>query len=125
MYGISLEVDFDMRMKVDFKADVYINVDTNSQVCYYWRVSYTVLLEEPIMSESELLQVAISELTHIRPNETFVLKDLFKGYEWNRIEQGMRSKLGTLFYVHVTSPSQKEIEVVSAGNGQRKYRRKF
>lgn len=77
------------------------------------------------MSEAELLQVAICELAHVRPNETFILKDLFKGYEWNRIEQGMRSKLGTLFYVHVTSPSQKEIEVVSTSGGQRKYRRKL
>lgn len=76
------------------------------------------------MSESELLQVAIKELAYIKPNETFVLKDLFKGYEWNRIEQGMRSKLGTLFYVHVNSPLQNEIEVVSTGSGQRKYRKK-
>ena len=34
---------------------------------------------------NSLLKTAIDETSHVREGETFLVKDLFKGYEWNRI----------------------------------------
>jgi hypothetical protein len=43
------------------------------------------------------LQKAIDELDHVLPGEVFLVKDLFKGYEWNRISIGDRRSLGLGF----------------------------
>lgn len=43
------------------------------------------------------LQKAIEELKHVLPGEVFLVKDLFKGYEWNRISIGDRRSLGLGF----------------------------
>lgn len=43
------------------------------------------------------LQKAINELDHVLPGEVFLIKDLFKGYEWNRISTGDRRSLGLGF----------------------------
>ena len=60
------------------------------------------------------------ELCHLKVNEKFVLKDLFKGYEWNRLKQGEKSTLGTLFFNYVQSNSS--IEVNYKNNGLREYK---
>ena len=49
---------------------------------------------------NDLLEQAISETLNLNNNEVFLLKDLFKGYEWNRISRGDRLLLGTLFLNH-------------------------
>lgn len=49
------------------------------------------------MSVNDLLEKAKDEIKNLQTNETFSLKDLFKGYEWKRIKQGDKSMLGTLF----------------------------
>lgn len=43
------------------------------------------------------LQIAIKEVDHLNEGEIFLLKDLFKGYEWNRLNIGERRSLGLLF----------------------------
>ena len=48
-------------------------------------------------SVNELLKQAISESTCLQENEIFLVRDLFKGYEWNRISRSDRLLLGTLF----------------------------
>ena len=67
-----------------------------------------------------LLEQAKSELCNLHVNEKFVLKDLFKGYEWNRLLQGEKSTLGTLFFNYVQSDPQ--IEVEQKNNGLREYK---
>ena len=52
---------------------------------------------------NDLLEQAISETLNLNNNEVFLLKDLFKGYEWNRISRGDRLLLGTLFLNYVNS----------------------
>lgn len=51
---------------------------------------------------NQLLQEAIQESENIKEGEIFLVKDLFKGYIWNRIELKDRLLLGILFlnYVH-------------------------
>ena len=49
------------------------------------------------MSVNELLEQAKVEIENLNEGETFVLKELFKGYEWKRIGQGDKSTLGVLF----------------------------
>ena len=67
-----------------------------------------------------LFEQAKMELCHLKVNEKFVLKDLFKGYEWNRLKQGEKSTLGTLFFNYVQSNSS--IEVNYKNNGLREYK---
>lgn len=40
-----------------------------------------------------LMKKALNELTNLQRGE-FLLKDLFKGYEWNRLDRNIRLKLG-------------------------------
>ncbi len=49
------------------------------------------------MSVNELLEQAKNEIQYLNEHEVFVLKELFKGYEWKRISQGDKSTLGVLF----------------------------
>lgn len=45
----------------------------------------------------DCINEAISEVSNINTGEKFLVKDLFKGYEWNRLAIGDRRLLGTLF----------------------------
>jgi hypothetical protein len=71
---------------------------------------------------NELLEQAIKETKKLNTNEVFLVRDLFKGYEWNRISRSDRLLLGTLFlnYVHTTGMHLKPIEKTSSG--QQRYK---
>lgn len=71
---------------------------------------------------NELLVRAIEETKHLHTNEVFLVRDLFKGYEWNRISISDRLLLGTLFlnYVHTSGTCLKPIKKTSSG--QQKYK---
>jgi len=43
------------------------------------------------------LDKAVQETKFLNNGEIFLLRDLFKGYEWNRISRSNRLLLGTLF----------------------------
>jgi hypothetical protein len=47
-----------------------------------------------------LLSDAISTLDNLRSGEKFIVKDLFRGYEWNRIERANRTRLGSRFFYY-------------------------
>ena len=47
------------------------------------------------------LEQAILETKFLNKGEVFLVKDLFKGYEWNRIPRKSRLLLGTLFLNHI------------------------
>jgi len=72
---------------------------------------------------NELLTIAIKETDHLIKGEVFLVRDLFKGYEWNRISRSERLLFGTLFlnYVNMSKSCIKAIEKTSSG--QQKYRR--
>lgn len=61
-----------------------------------------------MLKVNELLEIAISEITNINPGEIFLLRDLFKGYEWNRISRSDRLMLGTLF-LNYTNTANNEV----------------
>jgi len=71
---------------------------------------------------NNLLSFAIKETENLMDGETFLLKELFKGYEWNRIPRNERLLLGTLFlnYANTTKCQIKAIEKTSSG--QQKYK---
>jgi hypothetical protein len=50
---------------------------------------------------NELLEQAIKETENLNKGEVFLVKDLFKGYVWNRIPRKYRLLLGTLFLNYV------------------------
>lgn len=66
---------------------------------------------------NELLEIAKSETSNLLLGEVFLLKDLFKGYEWNRISRSDRLLLGTLFlnYIRTTKNGIDAIEKTSSG----------
>lgn len=44
-----------------------------------------------LMSDvNELLNIAIKETENMKQREGFLVRDLFKGYEWNRISRSQR-----------------------------------
>lgn len=49
------------------------------------------------------LQSAIKEVGNLNPGEKFIVKDLFKGYLWNRIPKNERLTLGSLFLDWITN----------------------
>lgn len=71
-----------------------------------------------------LLNQAIKELKHLHPGEKFLVKDLFKGYEWNRIDIGDRRTLGTLFLNYVNSTSSAKVSVLGkTSSNQQEYQK--
>ena len=75
-----------------------------------------------MVTANDLLTQAIEETKNLHANEVFLVRDLFKGYEWNRISRSDRLLLGTLFlnYVNTSGTNLNPIEKTSSG--QQKYR---
>lgn len=59
-------------------------------------------------SMEDLLLAAKTALRDVESGELVIVRDLFRGFEWNRIPTGRRSRLGGLFndYAHSTEGSQ-------------------
>lgn len=76
-------------------------------------------------SVKKLLEFAIKETENIKKTEIFLVKDLFKGYEWNRISRNDRLRIGILFLNYVSGENN-EIEIIEkASSGQQKYKKKI
>ena len=70
-----------------------------------------------------LLKTALSETKNLKEGETFLVKDLFKGYLWNRIPKGDRLLLGSLFLSYVGSNTS-DLKVINKGaSGQQMYQK--
>ena len=51
---------------------------------------------------NELFDLAChSANTVVQSGERFIVRDLFRGIEWNRIPKGLRTKLGAMFFAYV------------------------
>ena len=72
---------------------------------------------------NDLLSKAINETARLNKCETFIVRDLFKGYEWNRISRGDRLLLGTLFLNYVNSEHVNVAPMEKSSSGQQKYQR--
>lgn len=71
---------------------------------------------------NDLLFKAINETKKLNANEIFLVRDLFKGYEWNRISRSDRLLLGTLFLNYVNSSETQLEPIEKTSSGQQKYK---
>ena len=71
-----------------------------------------------------LLETALNETKNLKEGESFLVKDLFKGYLWNRIPRGDRLLLGSMFLSYVGSSKDYHISVADKGaSGQQRYKK--
>ena len=96
-----------------------------------WK-SYTIILTMLFLSlfclggiimltVNELLDIAKSELINLKPVEIFLVRNLFKGYEWNRISRSDRLLLGTLFLNYIKSDDMGIVPIEKTSSGQQRY----
>ena len=69
-----------------------------------------------------LLEKAVAETAFLVDGEVFLLRDLFKGYEWNRVALKDRLLLGTLFLNRVGVEKLGIEALVKTSSGQQKYK---
>lgn len=74
---------------------------------------------------NELLEIAKNELDKVKPGEIFLVRDLFKGYEWNRISRSNRLLLGTLFLNFIRNVDTDVDIIEKTSSGQQKYKMKI
>ena len=74
-----------------------------------------------MLDVNELLEIAVRETQNLSIGEVFLVKDLFKGYEWNRIPRNERLLLGTLFLNHINKIGNNIRAVEKTSSGQQKY----
>ncbi|SMP61547.1 protein of unknown function [Sphaerochaeta associata] len=70
---------------------------------------------------NSLLKTAIDETQQVREGEIFFVKDLFKGYEWNRIPKRDRLMLGSLFLSYIGTQDCKVTVADKGASGQQRY----
>lgn len=70
---------------------------------------------------NDLLTAALKETRKLQKGEVFIVRDLFKGYEWNRISRGDRLLLGTLFLNYVNTERKFISPIDKSSSGQQKY----
>jgi hypothetical protein len=71
---------------------------------------------------NEFLDIAKKEIDNLEYAEIFLLRDLFKGYEWNRISRSDRLLLGTLFLNYINTSNNIVIPIEKTSSGQQKYK---
>ena len=70
-----------------------------------------------------LLERAIEETKSLITGEVFLVRDLFKGYEWNRILLKDRLLLGTLFLNYITKTDGNIEAVEKTSSNQQRYKK--
>lgn len=76
-----------------------------------------------VLSVNELLDIAKSELKNLKTGEIFLVRDLFKGYEWNRISLSDRLLLGTLFLNYIKKQDIGVVPIEKTSSGQQRYKK--
>ena len=71
---------------------------------------------------NELLDMSKIELTNLKSSEIFLVRDLFKGYEWNRISRSDRLLPGTLFLNYIKSNDISVVPIEKTLSGQQRYK---
>lgn len=68
--------------------------------------------------EKKLLKKAWQETKKLEAGEVFLVKDLFKGYKWNRLPPEMKMSLGRLFLKKANRKKSVEVIEKSSSNLQ-------
>lgn len=76
-----------------------------------------------MLNANELLEIAKEELKILNSEEIFLVRDLFKGYEWNRISRSNRLLLGTLFINYIKSTDIGIVTIEKTSSGQQRYKK--
>lgn len=76
-----------------------------------------------VLNANELLKIAKEELKNLNSEEIFLVRDLFKGYEWNRISRSNRLLLGTLFINYIKSTDIGIVPIEKTSSGQQRYKK--
>ena len=78
-----------------------------------------------MLSINDHLQMCLGEMQKIKTGEVFMLRDLWKGYEWNRLPKPDRLMLGRFFYDTVTKQNPCQVEVLEKStSNQQQYRKR-
>lgn len=75
------------------------------------------------MDVNDLLEIAVKETYNLLEGEVFLVKELFKGYEWNRIAVKNRLLLGTLFLNQVHKKEFGLVAIEKTSSHQQKYKK--
>ena len=75
-----------------------------------------------MLNANGLLEIAKEELKNLNSEEIFLVRDLFKGYEWNRISRSNRLLLGTLFINYIKSTDIGIVPIEKTSSGQQRYK---
>ena len=62
-------------------------VDLATVYAYNINIDIDILMEVNMPNVNDLLAIAIEETHQLQKGEEFLVRDLFKGYEWNRISR--------------------------------------
>ena len=74
-------------------------------------------------SLNDLFEITVKTINDLSPNEEFIVKDLFRGFEWNRIPKGNRTKLGSQFFSYVNSDKcENVISLNKTAQNQQRYK---
>lgn len=78
-------------------------------------------------SLDDLLERAKSEIKNLQKDEEFIVKDLFPGYEWNRLKskKSRKLRLGRSFGDFAQTPDGAALITIldKTSNSQQKYRK--
>lgn len=75
-------------------------------------------------SLEELLIISKDTLNELQTGEIFIVKELFRGFEWNRIAKGNRTKLGSMFFNYANNEGETIIEPLGkTPQNQQQYKR--
>lgn len=78
-----------------------------------------------LTSLQDLFNVAVDTLSDLQPGEEFIVKQLFRGFEWERIDKGNRTKLGSMFFNYANNNGSNFIEPLGkTPQNQQKYMKK-
>jgi len=75
-----------------------------------------------MLNVNELLELAVKETENLIDGEVFLVKELFKGYEWNRVPRNDRLLLGTLFLNYVNRADGVIQAIEKTTSGQQRYK---
>ena len=73
----------------------------------------------------DLQIMAIAAVCQVEADEEFTVRDLFRGFEWNRIPKGNRTKLGGIFLSYAQGEGSSKLEILGkTPQNQQMYRKK-
>lgn len=71
---------------------------------------------------NDMLEKAVFELQFLKKDEIFLVRDLFKGYEWKLIPRNDRLLLGTLFLNYINRIEERVKAIEKTSSNQQQYK---